>query len=144
MRSLCDSKNEIAMPNMSVAFLLLRLGVGLSFFGHGLVRLPKLHAFSQWMTDLFEPSLLPRFLVLPFSYILPVAEFIVGVLLLLGMFTRQSLVAGAAVMLFLVFGSCMVEEWSAIPSQLIHILFLAILLTQLTHNTYSVDQILKK
>lgn len=132
------------MQNTSIAYLLLRLAVGLSFLGHGLVRLPKLHEFSQWMLGLFETSVLPRFLVLPFSYFLPVAEFVVGVLLVLGVFTKQALVAGAIVMLTLIFGSCLIEEWNAIPSQLIHALFLGMLLVYLPHNTYSTDQFIKK
>lgn len=132
------------MQNTAIAYLLLRLAVGLSFLGHGLVRLPKLHEFSQWMTDIFEVSMLPRALVLPFSYILPVVEFVVGLLLVLGVFTKQSLVAGAVVMLTLVFGSCLIEEWNAIPSQLIHTLFLGILLVYTSHNTYSTDQFIRK
>lgn len=132
------------MQNTAIAYLLFRLAVGLSFLGHGLVRLPKLHEFSQWMTGQFEASMLPRFVVLPFSYFLPVAEFVVGILLVLGVFTKQSLVAGALVMLTLIFGSCLIEEWSALPSQLIHVLFLGILLVYLSHNNYSTDQFIKK
>lgn len=132
------------MQNTAIAYLLLRLAVGLSFFGHGLVRLPKLHEFSQWMTGTFEASVLPRSIVLPFSYILPVVEFVVGILLVLGVFTKQSLVAGAVVMVTLVFGSCLIEEWNAIPSQLIHTLFLGILLVYLSHNSYSIDQFIRK
>ena len=132
------------MNHVSIPLLFIRLGVGLSFLGHGLVRLPKLHAFSEWMTTLFAASPLPQFLVEPFSYALPVAEFVVGLLLVLGLFQKQAAVAGAIVMLFLVFGSCLIEEWSAIPSQFLHILFLAILLTQTKANAYSIDHLLKK
>jgi len=132
------------MSNYNTAFLLGRLGVAFSLFGHGLVRLPKLHEFSNWMVGMFKDSMLPRFMVEPFSYALPVAEFVFGLLLLAGLFTRQALVGGAIVMLSLIFGSCMIEEWSAIPSQLIHVIFLVILLTQLSYNRYSLDQIIKK
>lgn len=132
------------MQNTAIAYLLLRLAVGLSFFGHGLVRLPKLQEFSQWMTKLFENSMLPHFLVSPYSYILPVAEFVTGILLLLGVLTKQGLVAGAVVMLTLIFGSCLIEEWNALPSQLIHTLFLGVLLVYLPHNHYSIDQYRKR
>jgi thiosulfate dehydrogenase [quinone] large subunit len=43
----------------TTSFLLLRLGIGISMFGHGLVRLPKLAGFSKWMVTSFEKSLLP-------------------------------------------------------------------------------------
>lgn len=76
------------------AYLLLRLAIGASMFGHGLVRLPKLNAFSDWMVGSFEKSILPQALVVPFSYVLPIAEFTVGLLLILGLFTRQALIGG--------------------------------------------------
>lgn len=113
-------------------------------FTHGLVRLPKLAKFSAGMVGDFEKSMLPKILVLPFSYALPFAEFIIGILLILGLFTRQALIAGAIMMIMLIFGSGMIESWNAIPSQLIHVLFFAILLSTIQNNTYAVDKLLKK
>lgn len=129
----------------TTAFVLARLTIAASMFGHGLVRLPKLSGFSQWMVGEFEKSMLPQALVLPFSYALPVAEFAVGLLLLLGLFTKQALVGGSLIMMALVFGSCMIEEWGAIPSQLIHALFFAVLLVFCdTYNTYALDKLISK
>jgi thiosulfate dehydrogenase (quinone) large subunit len=128
----------------TTAFLLLRLGIGLSMFGHGLVRLPKLHAFSQWMVNSFKNTMLPSPLVLPFSYALPFAEFIVGFLVIAGLFTTQALIAGAAVILCLLFGTTMMENWEALPSQLIHLLFFAILLQFVQSNTYALDHLFNK
>jgi thiosulfate dehydrogenase [quinone] large subunit len=128
-----------------LSFLLARLAVGMSMFGHGLVRLPKLHGFSNWMVGQFEKSMLPNILVTPFSYILPIAELLVGIFLLIGLFTRQALVAGSLVMITLIFGSSMIEEWGAIPSQLIHAAFFSILLIfEKSYNCFAVDQILEK
>jgi len=126
------------------AYLLGRLAIGLSFFGHGLVRLPKLTGFSNWMMEQFSKSHLPDFLVLPFSYVLPFLEFISGLLILIGLFTRQGLLLAGAVSLALIFGSTMIENWEALPSQLIHVAFLAGLLVYLPLNTYAVDNTLKK
>ena len=114
--------------SQQLSFLLARLAVGMSMFGHGLVRLPKLQDFSQWMVGQFEKSMLPEIIVTPFSYILPITELLVGIFLLIGLFTRQALVAGSLVMIALIFGSSMIEEWGAIPSQLIHAAFFSILL----------------
>jgi len=124
-------------------YLLLRLLLGMSFFGHGLVRLPKLAKFSEWMVQSFSKSMLPQALVTPFSYVLPVAELLTGILLLAGLFTRTALVAAAAIMLVLIFGSSMIEEWSAIPSQLIHGVIAAYLLNHIEANNLSVDHKLK-
>lgn len=126
------------------SFLLLRLAIGLSMFGHGLVRLPKLSGFSKWMVGSFQKSMLPESLVLPFSYALPIAEFVVGLLLLLGLFTRNALMAGGIVMLMLIFGSTMIEEWNALPSQLIHVAFFAFLLNYIHLNSFAVDKLINK
>lgn len=126
------------------AYLLGRLAIGLSFFGHGLVRLPKLAGFSNWMAGQFSKSFLPETLIITFSYILPFAEFIAGLLIILGLFTRQGLSLAGLVMLALIFGTTMIENWEALPSQLIHIAFLSWLLDYLPHNSYAVDKIIKK
>ncbi|OZI08307.1 DoxX family protein [Siphonobacter sp. BAB-5385] len=130
--------------NQTLAFILARLALAMSMLGHGLVRIPKLNGFSAWMLGKFKDSMLPEVLVLPFSYALPVAELLVGVLLLIGWMTRQALVAGAVVMILLIFGSSMIEDWGAIPSQLIHAAYCCILLVFVdTHNAYAVDKRLR-
>lgn len=128
----------------TTSFLLLRLTIAISMFGHGLVRLPKLTAFSNWMVGSFENSMLPKIIVTPFSYILPIAEFVIGLLLLLGLFTKPSLVAGGFVVLALLFGTCMIENWEAIPSQLIHVAFFALLLHFIDYNSLAIDALIKK
>ncbi|KGO91338.1 DoxX family protein [Flavobacterium subsaxonicum] len=124
-------------------YLLLRLLVGMSLFGHGLIRLPKLQGFSAWMVKQFQNSPLPQELVTPFSYILPFAELVTGALLLAGLFTRYALVAGALIMITLIFGSSMIEDWAAIPSQLIHGFIIALLLNYIEANRFSADCKLK-
>jgi len=128
----------------TTSFLLLRLAVAISMFGHGLVRLPKLTIFSNWMIGSFENSMLPKFIVTPFSYILPIAEFTIGLLLLLGLFTKPALISGGFVMLVLLFGTSMIENWEAIPSQLIHVAFFALLLQFIDYNSWAVDILIKK
>jgi len=128
----------------TTSFLLLRLAIAISMFGHGLVRLPKLASFSNWMVGSFENSMLPKIIITPFSYILPIAEFAIGLFLLLGIFTKPSLVAGAVVMLILLFGTSMIENWEAIPSQLIHIAFFALLLHFADYNSWAIDTLIKK
>lgn len=126
----------------TTAYLLARLAIATSMFGHGLVRLPKLEAFSNWMVESFAKSMLPAGLVTPFSYLLPILEFTIGVLLIIGLFTRTALIGGCLVMIILIFGSSVVENWEAIPSQLIHIAFFAVLLNYLPSNTWAVDNVI--
>lgn len=127
-----------------VSYLMLRLVAGISFFGHGLVRLPKLNAFSQWMIGNFSKSMLPQSLVSPFSYLLPIAEFTIGILLIMGLFTQKTAIAGVVVMLLLMLGTCLIENWEALPSQMIHALILIALYQFIAANSFSLDHIILK
>ncbi|QNL48664.1 DoxX family membrane protein [Olivibacter sp. SDN3] len=128
----------------NIAFLLARLAIAGSMFGHGLVRLPKLQTFSEGMVADFKDAALPISLVSAFSYIIPIAEFVIGLLLLLGLFTRVALIAGGILMLFLIMGTSAIENWGALPSQLIHVAFFAVLLNHVQSNYLAVDNLLNK
>ena len=127
------------------SFLLARLAIGTSFFGHGLARLPKLNKFSHGMAGQFQHSILPQGLVIAFGYVLPFAEFGIGLLLLIGLFTRAALVAGAIMMILLLFGTTTIEQWDAIPAQLIHVVFLVVLLIFVDrYDSWSLDMALRR
>lgn len=128
----------------TTTYLILRLAIGASMFGHGLVRLPKLTMFSQWMVSSFEKSMLPKALVVPFSYALPFGEFLVGILLIAGLFTKPALFWAVFIMLALIFGTAIIENWEALPSQLIHVAFFAVLLHFIQYNGWALDNLLKK
>ena len=139
-----QTDKHLIMINNTISFLILRLAIGTSMFGHGLVRLPKLDKFSGWMVNSFKDSILPSALVTPFSYGLPIAEFLIGILLLIGLFTRQALIAGGVVMILLIFGSTLTENWEFLVTQLIHTAIFALLLSNLSYNSYATDKLLKK
>ena len=128
----------------TTAYFLARLIIGTSMFAHGLVRLPKLAAFSDWMMGVFSKTMMPDLLVKPFSFILPVAEFVIGILLLAGFLTRQALIAGAIIMIALIFGSCLAEQWEWATFQMFYGLFFCLLLAQPEHNKYSIDYLIRK
>jgi thiosulfate dehydrogenase (quinone) large subunit len=133
------------MSAFKTSFLLARLAVGTSLFGHGLVRLPKLDKFSHGMAGQFQHSILPEYLVIAFGYALPLAEFVIGLLLLVGLFTRGVLVAGVLLMILLIFGTTTIEQWDAIPSQLFHIVFLLGLLIYVDrYDSYSLDLAMRR
>ena len=132
------------MKKEYVAYLMARLVMGMSFFGHGLIRLTKLNSFSSTMLKEFEKSYLPPALVLPFSYALPFFEFITGVLMLLGLFTRFASVLGVLIMLALIFGSSMIEQWPNVFSQIVYGAYLAALYLFIDYNKFSLDAALRK
>lgn len=126
------------------AFFLFRLPVAFSLLGHGLVRLPKLQGFSNWMTGFMEKSYLPQPLIEGFSYAVPFIEVITGLLLTIGLFTRQAIYVSLALMAAFIFGNTTIENWDPITAQLIHAAYLVGLLCFIQYNTFSIDNILKK
>jgi thiosulfate dehydrogenase [quinone] large subunit len=64
------------------------------------------------------------------------------VLLLAGALTRAAAVAGALVMIVLVFGATSIEHFNVIGEQLVHTMFLVAVVAFRSHNKYSVDDLL--
>ena len=116
------------MKDFKTTYFFLRLPVALSIFGHGLVRLPKLQTFTEGMVKSMEKSAIPESLLTPFGYLIPIAEFVIGLVLLIGYQTKYTIYAGLALMGLLVFGSASVENWSGIEAQLVHSIYLGGLL----------------
>lgn len=142
-----DGKNQQDMMDRlpegsgdkKIAYLFVRLAMAISMLTHGLVRLPKLGAFSDGMVEQFSDFMFPEWLVRPWSYAVPFIEFFLGITLLLGLFTRLSAIAGAVLILILLGGSGMVEGWSAFPSQLIHLAFFVAILLYRRYNSFALD-----
>lgn len=116
------------MKDFKTTYFFLRLPIALSIFGHGLVRLPKLQIFTEGMVKSMEKSAIPESLLTPFGYFIPIAEFLIGLALLIGYQTKYTIYAGLALMGLLVLGSASVENWSAIEAQLVHSIYLGGLL----------------
>jgi thiosulfate dehydrogenase [quinone] large subunit len=127
------------MKNYPRIYLMARLPIALSMFGHGLERMFKLDKFALGMASEFDKTVLPQAMVLPFGYTLPFLELLTGLLLLLGLFTRFALNLGWVLMLVLIFGSSFVEGWQNIFSQIVYALNFAALLLFIQYNTISLD-----
>tara|TARA_R110000737_G_scaffold169806_2_gene195778 strand:+ start:1213 stop:1599 length:387 start_codon:yes stop_codon:yes gene_type:complete len=123
-----------------MSYVFIRLGIGISMLGHGLVRIPKLTAFSEGMLNNFKDSLLPNFMLIPFTYALPFVEFLIGFLLILGWQTKNAAVIGGVLMLILIGGTSLIENWGALPSQMIHLLFFVLVYEFNQSNTLALDK----
>jgi len=80
-------------PDEALAYVLLRLTVGVTMLIHGTNRIG--HGPEQFAAVLvrdFAPTILPEFLVHLFALTLPFLEAALGVLLIPGLLTRLSLV----------------------------------------------------
>jgi thiosulfate dehydrogenase (quinone) large subunit len=133
-----------ANTDRKLAYLVLRFTLGLSILMHGLVRLPHLNAFADWMTKTFVDSPLPALLVRPFAIGLVFDETIVGLLVLVGLWTRAALLVGSATMAALIFGTALRSEWETLTYQLIYAAIYAALLAVRECNAYSLDAFLRR
>ncbi len=127
------------LTNFELAFVLGRLLLGLNFLLHGLVRLPKLAAFRAGIVKEFAAAPLPPGLVSAYATALPFVEGGIGLLLLLGLFTRPALVAAMLVIMSLVFGSSLLEKWSLVGDQMLYGLYIVILVLHGQRNRLCLD-----
>lgn len=127
------------------AYLLARVTMGINLLGHGLVRLPKLGEFKTWMQDYFQATPLPQSLVALWASVLPFLELGLGALIILGLISRKAFLGGAIVILILVFGSCLKENWEWVSIQMLYALYFFFLMLYIDYNQISIDnKILKK
>ncbi len=114
-----------------LAYVFLRVFTGLDFFGHGFARIftgTHLGGFAHTMTVGMAAAPLPHQLILATGYFIPCVEFVTGTLLIAGILTRQALLATQALMLVLLFGTTMAQNWAGAGTQLLYALVLAALL----------------
>lgn len=126
--------------NTKTAYFFLRVSMGINFFGHGLVRLTKLQDFADGMTKSFEKSWLPQLFVQIFSTALPFLEFTIGLMLIIGCKMRIATMAGASLIILLLFGSSTVENWEAMGIQMIYAGLFYILISRMDDNALSLDR----
>jgi thiosulfate dehydrogenase [quinone] large subunit len=105
-----------------IAYTILRLSFGANILLHGVSRLLNGRAaFLAYLTHYFEHShLIPASSLPAFGAVLPWVETTLGLLLMLGLFSRFSLIAGALVMTALVIGTNLAQDWLVSGLQLIY------------------------
>lgn len=130
--------------NPGRTYLMARLPIAVSMLGHGLDRIPKIQVFSDHLVGQFSKTILPLKLVIPFSTILPFVELGVGILLTIGLFTRFAYVIGVIAMLALIFGSCLIEQWDNVLSQMLYGLYFVMLYYYAFYNRYSFDSLISR
>ena len=75
-----------------------------------------------------------------FALVIPFWEPVVGVLLVLGLWTRWALVAGALLIAALVFGTSLRGDYTVLSEQLIYaLIFFVLLLFRARHDRFGLD-----
>ncbi|MDR6299621.1 DoxX family protein [Mesonia maritima] len=128
------------MSNHQLAFLLARITLGINFFLHGLIRIPKLEKFVSGIAEGFQESMLPQFLVEMFAYGIPFIEIILGFLLVFGIVSRKSLCASAVFIIILISGCALKEDWNAVATQMLYALFIFFLLKNLESEVWAIGK----
>jgi thiosulfate dehydrogenase [quinone] large subunit len=148
MRPAEDSEKDggrTSTTDRRIAYALLRIVFGVNIFFHGLSRLLGDHAaFLAYLSQQMAKAPLPKSILPLFAAALPWTEATIGLLLLLGLFTRFALVAGSIVMIALMAGITLAQNWDVAGIQLIYCAIYFVLLTHRGRNFYSLDTLLPK
>ena len=131
--------------NRRMAYAIFRVTLGLNIFLHGFVRiLTGPGTFEANTEKLFTATFLPMVGVHFFLSVLPYIEAVTGALLLVGLFTFWALVAGALLMLVLIFGTGARQDWNTVGTQTLYGLFYYFLIAHNEYNWLSVDCFFRK
>jgi thiosulfate dehydrogenase [quinone] large subunit len=130
-----------------IAYAILRLSFGVNITLHGISRLlagPS--GFLAYLNHYFEHApLVPKSFLPVFGVVLPPVETALGLLLLLGLFTRFALIAGALVMTALVLGTNLAQDWNVAGLQLIYcFLYYYLLAHRREKNLWSLDRWMRR
>jgi thiosulfate dehydrogenase (quinone) large subunit len=142
-----DWQSILLNRDLPVAYLMVRLTMGFHMFAHGAVRLPILTEFAGQTVTEFAPVRLiglpffPAWLVYPFMLSVPVVEFSVGVLLILGLKTKLASIAGGVTMLLLMFGTVARMNFGTAHLMWFYVLIFALLAGANFADRYSLDRI---
>lgn len=130
----------------ALALLLLRLALGLDILLHGITRLfiGGLDKFVDSTAAQFQHAVLPMWQVRAFATAIPFLEFVIGLLLIGGIALRWTLIAGAALMIALEFGTAIRSDWQVVSSQLLYSLLYAALLFCRAYDAYSLDALRRR
>jgi thiosulfate dehydrogenase [quinone] large subunit len=130
--------------DLAIAHLLLRLLIGVNFFNHGIVRIGNIPGFVEQTVKTLDGSYFPEPLIRLNSYLVPVIELVVGILITVGFSTRIALIVTSGLMIMLMMGVTSAQKWDIASSQFIYGIVLFILLATCRYNWYSIDSWLRR
>ena len=127
--------------NIVIAYTILRLSFGANILLHGLSRvLNGKAAFLAYLTHYFEHAhLVPAGMLPIFAAVLPWVETTLGLLLVLGLFSRLALIVGGLVLAVLVVGTNLAQDWLVAGLQIPYCFVYYYLLIHLEQNRMSLD-----
>jgi thiosulfate dehydrogenase [quinone] large subunit len=127
--------------DLQLAYSAFRITLGMNIFFHGAMRLfTGLDAWATMEAGLFtKQTLLPMWSVIAFLHVLPFVEVVLGILTFLGLFTRWALIAGSVMILLLVFGNDVRQDWNTVGNNMHYVLYYVGLIAALRYNAFALD-----
>ena len=130
--------------NVVSSYAVLRFTVGTTFLFHGVTRfLSGWSAFADQMVQNFHDTFLRDYMVRLFALSVPPVEAILGTLLCLGLFTRETLIAGGIWKIALVFGTTIRQDYPTVSIQLLYALLFFVLQAWESSNRISLDALIR-
>jgi len=128
------------MDSRILGYTLLRVVMGINMFMHGAVRLfGDYTGFANGVVKEFSGTFLAEPLLFSVGYGIPILETIIGLGLLVGLFTKTVLVLSGGLMATLVVGMSLLKNWGTVGSQMTYVVIFALLLFALDYNEISLD-----
>jgi thiosulfate dehydrogenase [quinone] large subunit len=124
-------------------YTLLRVGIGVSLVFHAVPMLWRLPAFVDRVRALFAPTALPDWAVVPFAWLIPPVEVALGVLTVLGVWTRTVVALSMGWMIALLAGSNLLERTDLILPGLAYLVVYFLLLQFVEQNVVSLDRLVR-
>ena len=136
--------SRFAGPNsptdLQVAYFVMRLILGINLTSHGIMRpITGMEAFVEQWVPTFTDTFLPISLVRAALYFIPVAELILGVLMVLGLFTRFALIGGVMVFALLLAGHAVRSNWGGIHLVMHYVAYYVFLFALRSQNWLALD-----
>ena len=128
----------------AIAYAILRLTFGVNLCFRGVVRITVngLDNFAAGLTGQFEATWFPAFAVSTFAHVIPIVETLMGLALIVGLFTRPALIVGGLMMTALTFGTMFLQNFDLAWLQLTYALAFFIMLATRSWNVISLDSML--
>jgi len=129
----------------ALGYFILRLSLGIDMLMHYVVRTWGISQDFVPVTEkMFVGNLLPMSWVHYFLTYLPYFEGVLGVLLIIGLWSRLALTAEGLLVTVLLFGTALRSDWTVVSHQMIYLLFVFILLAVEDYDYFSVDSLLER
>jgi len=109
-------------------------------FLNGAIRL--FGAYMEFVGSVFhelETTPIPEWLIIGAAFAIPVIQFIVGLFLIFGYKTKFALSLGFSLMIILIAGKILVQDWAVVDLQMLYVLIYFILLERLSNNAWALD-----